>query len=346
MQSVISILALSVFLATVGPLNAANCPDRVGSTVTGLFDGGIAVTGSYAYITSFNDGAIYVYDISNPASPQEVGAESGGGNSLGVAVAGSFAIVGGNGRVTAVDISNPAIPTTSGQLILSSSLLGCDEEGLVFKLDVSGNHAFAPGECGLHILDISALPTIERLALFNTPGRAYDVDVVGTLAYVADGPGGLRIINVADPATPIEVGHIQTSGSARGVFIEGNRAYLGLDPGGLAIIDISNPSAPAMLGVFEGTCTDVAVTGRVAAGRMGESTFSRVINLIDVSNSMSPQLLGSDSFSQATNLAIQGDYLFVVGTQGLRVLDIRGCNALFIDGFESGDTLNWSYPPR
>ena len=325
-------LTVVFVVCSAGLSIASTCPSPIGSTVPGDFSGGIAVVGSYAYLTDFNDG-IHIFDVSDPTAPFEVGAELSGGNSFGVAVSGSFAIVGSMGSVRVYNVADPASPTISGQLILGGAVTwGCAESGMILKLGIIGNHAYVPGTCGLHILDTSSLPWVETVSVFDTPGRGRDVEVVDGLAYVADGSGGLRIINVANPAVPFEVGHVSIPGEVYGIAVSGNRAYLGVDPGGLMVIDITNPSAPAMMGVFAGSCTDVVATDQFAAGRMGESTFSRVINVVDITDSWFPSLLGSSGFSQCTSLAIQGDYLYAVGIGGLKVLDISGCRGLvFVD---------------
>ena len=48
----------------------------------------------------------------------------------------------------------------------------------------------------------------------DTPGDAFDVEIVGTLAYVAGGSSGLWIIDVSNPATPVEIGVLDTPGDA------------------------------------------------------------------------------------------------------------------------------------
>ena len=58
----------------------------------------------------------------------------------------------------------------------------------------------------------SALITVGTL---DTPGYARDVEVMGDLAYVADGDSGLRVIDVSNPAFPVELGALGTPGNGR-----------------------------------------------------------------------------------------------------------------------------------
>ena len=57
----------------------------------------------------------------------------------------------------------------------------------------------------------------------DTPDEAWDVEVVGTLAYVAD-DSSLRIIDVSNPAAPVELGALDMPGQVWDVEIVGTLA--------------------------------------------------------------------------------------------------------------------------
>ncbi len=63
------------------------------------------------------------------------------------------------------------------------------------------------------------------VGVFETPGYARDVEVVGDLAYVADGYSGLRVIDVSNPALPVEIGALETPGYAEGVEVMNTLAF-------------------------------------------------------------------------------------------------------------------------
>lgn len=68
----------------------------------------------------------------------------------------------------------------------------------------------------------------DRLTLvgsLDTPGSARDVEVVGTLAYVADGESGLQIIDISNPAAPTFRESFDTSDYAYNVELVGTLAY-------------------------------------------------------------------------------------------------------------------------
>ncbi|NRA00125.1 MAG: hypothetical protein HRU01_26785, partial [Myxococcales bacterium] len=82
---------------------------------------------------------------------------------------------------------------------------------------------------------------IINVGALDTPGWASDVEVVGGLAYVADGSSGLRVIDVSNPAAPVELGALDTPGGALNVEVVGGLAYVADYDSGLRVIDVSNP---------------------------------------------------------------------------------------------------------
>jgi hypothetical protein len=85
---------------------------------------------------------------------------------------------------------------------------------------------------GLVLLTLAPVAQAERLddpielGSIDTPAVAWDVSVVGGLAYVADRFSGLRVIDVSNPALPVEVGFIETPGSAQDVSVVGGLAFV------------------------------------------------------------------------------------------------------------------------
>jgi hypothetical protein len=105
-----------------------------------------------------------------------------------------------------------------------------------------------------------------RLGGYDTSGYAYDVAVVGSLAYVADGSSGLEVLDVSNPASPLRLGGYDTSGSVDAVQVVGSLAYVADGSSGLQILDVSNPAAPVWRGEYDtsGYACDVQVVGSLA----------------------------------------------------------------------------------
>jgi hypothetical protein len=128
------------------------------------------------------------------------------------------------------------------------------------------------GVGSLRVIDVSNPAFPVDLGALDTPDEAYDVEVVGDLAYVAggwclDGCGGnLCIIDVSNPAFPVELGVLYTSDYANDVEVVGDLAYVADGDSGLRVIDVSNPAFPAEIGAIDTPdyATDVAVVGNLA----------------------------------------------------------------------------------
>ena len=58
----------------------------------------------------------------------------------------------------------------------------------------------------------------------ETPGHAWDLVLVGNLAYLADGSGGLQIIDVSNAAAPTIIGSVDTPRSSEDVTVVGDFA--------------------------------------------------------------------------------------------------------------------------
>jgi len=105
------------------------------------------------------------------------------------------------------------------------------------------------------------------------------VQLVGSLAYVADGLEGLQIIDVSTPSAPALVGACDLPGSARDVDVVGSLAYVATyyhplrDEGDfgykycLQVVDVSLPDAPTLVGSYDdmlGHARAVDVVGSLA----------------------------------------------------------------------------------
>jgi DNA-binding beta-propeller fold protein YncE len=219
----------------------------------------VAVTGNYAYVADEGSG-LRIINVSNPATPTEVGFYDTPGWAQGVAVAGNYAYVadGGSG-LRIINVSNPATPTEVGFY---------DSPGNAEGVAVVGNYAYVADRGGLRIINVSNPAAPTQVGFCNTPEDANDVAVAGNYAYVADWNGGLRIINVSNPAAPTQVGFYDTSSvwCAYGVAAAGNYAYVADCSHGLRIINVSNPVSPTEVGFYDtpGESFGVAVAGNYA----------------------------------------------------------------------------------
>jgi hypothetical protein len=139
------------------------------------------------------------------------------------------------------------------------------------------------------------------LASYNTPGHAYDVDVAGNLAFVADGAAGLQIIDTTGGTT---VGKLAFTGqTVVDVRVRGQLAAVALGTGGFGLVDIADPAQPALLSQLtaSGSVAGVSLSG----DRLYLAT-SIGVDVYDVANPYAPALVGSHTLAFPAN-AVSGD---------------------------------------
>ena len=83
------------------------------------------------------------------------------------------------------------------------------------------------------------------MTFFNNPGSAYDVEIDGDFAFIANGDdGGVSVIDISDPENPDSVSFIDIPGFIMDVCVSNDYAYVAAQQSGLRIVDVSNPENP------------------------------------------------------------------------------------------------------
>ncbi len=166
-----------------------------------------------------------------------------------------------------------------------------------------------------------ASPTLR--GSYNTSGAAYDIQLLGDLAYVSDDTGGLLILDVADPAAPSVRGNYLPAGRAQQSWVEGNLAYVVAGKDGLRIIDLSRPTHPRVVGSLRlpGTITNIAVVDDPAY--LCDLELGK-LHIVDIGDTTNPTLLGTyDTAQNATNVELVGTLAYVSeGSGGLEIVDV------------------------
>jgi hypothetical protein len=307
--------------------------------------GDLAVAGSTAYLTDSSAG-LHVIDVSNPATPLQIGALGGPANA--VKAFGSHLLLGRGASLEVVDVENPAAPVVVGTVALpaavddiafagDTALLAIRDAGLV-TLDVSDprtpqvvatsratNQALdvalsgtlahvADGAFGLKVMDVSDPLVPQLVGQVDTPGSAVAVTLSGSIAWVADSAAGARAIDVQDPAQPALLGGYDTQGSAVEIAVAGGRAYVADGAAGLVVLDVTQPSAPAFLGKLAFPCVNAFATSLFVSGSLVYATDTYYgLRIVDVSNPASPVLLSTtDTYSYANDVVVRGQIAYVV----------------------------------
>ncbi len=334
-------------------------------------DGGtdLAVTGTHVYATYF--GGMRIIDVSTPSTPIQVGFFDTPASPDDVAASRGYAYGASYDGVQIFDVRAPSTPTVVEVIDVSARTLALDESG-EFLYVLGGSHMF--------VYDVSTPTAPVWLGTCNS-AEPYTADIAASGGYVFVTAGNsLQVIDVSDPSTPTQIGFYSLPGVAGTVEVLGDYAYVvcstmpgwGID--GLVMLDISTPSAPTEVWVYE-----AQVRGVAASGSYAYVSEQHGLRVFDVSTPSPPIEVGYCEFTYGGYVTVSGGHAYVGGSGGLRVIDVstpsspneigfadtpgsggrvtvsggyvfmaaglqvfRSCGAVFIDGFESGDTSRWS----
>jgi hypothetical protein len=236
-----------------------------------------------------------------------------------VTAADGFAYVAdGKSGVTVVNCEDPARPT----LFTVHSLAGASAVSVVER------QAYVGSDAGITLLRIQIQGRSFRVASCATGGKAFDVAVEGSWAYVAGHGEGLRVVNLRDPARLTDAavtGSLPTRFAQRVTVID-TLAYVADGSSGVKIIDVSPawgspPGVPVEVGSYRtgGSANRVAVSGPtayVAAGSQG-------VLVLDTSRPAAPAGIASVRSRDASDIVLNGPWAYLAdGDGGLKVIDI------------------------
>jgi hypothetical protein len=322
------------------PALAQDCPELLGQWPDDD-PNFVAVDEPYAYVGRESDSTFMVADISDPASPEVVGSLDFPSTVTDVAAAYGYVLVAASDFFV-VDVSTPSLPHIEGSL------------GLLYteNIAVSGQYAYLTYffPTGLHIVDMSvpSSPAETGLVEILFDGTFTDVVIAGEYAYLpwinqfGSPPSGLKVIDVHDPSAPFEAGSIDFSNDWVGGFaVYRGYAYLGtLD--GIRVIDVSTPTAPVEVGFVAMPCL---LPGEIAVARglAWVACWEGGIRVMDLANPLLPVEVGSYvSPEMIRYVGLGSDYAVAAAYQSAFLVFEQCELPVFADGFESGNTTQWS----
>ncbi|MBI2863697.1 MAG: hypothetical protein HYX94_03950, partial [Chloroflexi bacterium] len=276
---------------------------------------GVALSGSYAYISDYRNKRLRAIDISNPAMPVEVGSFGlpSTARPQGVVISGTYAYVSDNkDGLRIVDISNPRSPVGVGAYRAAD----LNASATV----ISGTYAFVVhASGGLQSIDIAnpASPKFAGSVKLQTIPRS--VAVSGNYVYVA-GSSGLYVIDVTNPRSPVRRGYLNMSGWILDVAASGGYAYVANFASGLRVIDVSNPASPQGIAVL---ATSKPASSVVVSGTHAYVGVGRGLSVVDVSFPSAPiEVLAYDLPGVTSGLAVSADRAYLAGSSGLQVVNM------------------------
>jgi len=286
---------------------------------------GVAVAGHYCYLANDNDG-LRICDISNPASPVDVGHANDGPSAYDVAVAGKYCYLANLGDGLRIyDVSDPSHPLSVGH--------ASTQKAGAYAVAVAGHYCYvANGGDGLRLYDVSDPANPVNVGHIMDGdlvkgASAEGVAVAGNYCFLANYLDGLRIYDVSSPAHPISVGHIAydvgIDARAEGVAVAGNFCYLANVSDGLRVYDVSNPTNPVSVShVDSGDAIDVTVAGSYCYLANGEGG----LRIYDISQPAKPvDVGGAHDGWFANSVAVASGYCYLGNhDDGLRVYALVG----------------------
>lgn len=194
------------------------------------------------------------------------------------------------------------------------------EPALVVEAPGSGFEGMAQAGSWLYVastegtVEVYDAQTPENLTHHRSvPGldRPWDLHVVGSVAYVADGGRGVVALDLSDPGSPVIAGEADTEGIPIRLTSNGGEAlYVASGAGGVEVYDISDPLAPVRMGAVDvgGGAQDVAVDGTL----LGVATQEAVV-LLDLADPLGPTPFAYQETEQYAMTLDAADGLWTVG---------------------------------
>ncbi|MBN2441024.1 MAG: hypothetical protein JXJ04_06750 [Spirochaetales bacterium] len=209
---------------------------------------------------------------------------------------------------------------------------------LVYELNGSGktegiaikdNYAIlADNIRGIRIIDVSdpATPVISGTIQTEC---AHNIVINNTIGYLADGDGGVKVIDLSNPANASVITEIPTTDPAIDLVIQDNILYVTENYYYLTLIDISNPYQPETISRVLRFMTEayraqssnsLAVTGNYAYTAV--PYYASGFHIIDVSDPLSPEVLGEIMGDDTEELIIKDNVLYQAGGQSTVILTL------------------------
>jgi len=278
---------------------------------------------------------VFIYDISTPSAPAEVGSfntpyypqllalmDPEGPN--------THLIVGTWSELNAYDVEDPSSVTNTGTHNLG-----------VFvprSIDVHGDYIYvgvdltAGGEGYLFIFNSPAVNFVSDL---DIDGTAWQLKVEWPYCYFGSGDAGLVICDVTTPGTPSQVSATGLLSIGTKLAVDNSIAYIVPTDAGLQIIDCSTPITPTHLShlhVLNSVYGMVRKGNYIIAAEAGNNNYG-AIKTVDISDPPNAFVSGEEyTTSRPWGVSLYGDLLAVAALNSWSLYDATDPNNLSIYG--------------
>jgi hypothetical protein len=178
---------------------------------------GIDISDDLAFITAPE--GLFIYNISNPSSPQSVYTYASTKSYAYIKIIDNFVFISNPSNIEVLDISNPSDP-------IKVSNIG--DWGYIRHFQIIDNLLFAANmDSGLEIYDISNIHRPKLLGRFHDGGKPSYIHVIDDIAFIADYEDGLEIIDISNFTKMVEIGQFhEEEDYIRAVRVVDNLAYI------------------------------------------------------------------------------------------------------------------------
>ena len=247
-----------------------------------------------------------------------------------VAAKGRIGFLGSGSVIKVVDVNDPSEPKLLKEVILPAP---------VQHLLVQGALLFvAAGEPGLFILDISDPVNPETVGVWKGDSWVMKTFVFENLAFVVLYENGVQILDISDPRSPQLLGAYAEGFHIFDFAVHGKIGYLMRHPRDIEIVQFSPPEQPVQIGILSVKSERFHVHG----DRLYTIDDDK-LDIYDLSNPVQPEIFESIplQYPHHRELQVVGNTLFLIGSQGLEVIDNQDpANSVLLGLYEA---LAWAY---
>jgi hypothetical protein len=205
--------------------------------------------------------------------------------------------------------------------------------GYAHQFDMRDNLMFmGDGHGGLKIIDFENVSSPVVLNQY-TGNYAWDVEVVGGTAFVANGYSGtggrLTIVNVTDPTSPVLLKSQTIMGDATDIEVVENLAFVTTSYKGFAVYNVSNPTSPVILAQYIGELAsdtdmgDLEIIGDLAFLSYWDYNL-KVLNISDLSDIRVVSEFNESTDAFSVHIDADRNLAFLCDLElGLLLLDIQ-----------------------
>ena len=301
--------------------------------------GKIYIKGDYIFLNELNKG-IHVIDNSNPASPNNVAFIDLPGN-VDIIIKNNTLYADFYTDLVAMDVSNPLnvlVKKFVNNVFPERYYYGYQADSTKVIVDWVSKTETREINCNTGNSarnDSGVLFNSQDAGMIRTSAAASPVGISGSLARFAVinehmysvTDNNLKVLDVSVAENPVCVNTILLGWGIETIFPFKDKLFIGSNTG-MFIYSVQNPVTPVKLGTFNHvrTCDPVIADNDFAYVTLHSGTrcqgFTNQLDVLDISNIQSPQLIKTYLLTSPRGLSKDGDLLFICdGNDGLKIFN-------------------------